>query len=588
MIRAGFFRTTKSTFRPLFQKVIEIQAVLVPFWLEVAFAPIENLPAKLLHSGASFSSSPNFAAMMPGGLPFFGGYPGSAQALLATAGAIGSGLLSQSGGFVPPLLPVAPTGPAVLPPFVAMARGGGGPPAAVEALPATVGGIVTQTSTFGFQQFCEKLGAVEETTLSSFCLLSEIDLEGALDATVLDEDGTPLTPLQRAALVDLVRRIFAQCGYAVPALGCKLPEPKSKQPQTDTPGQSEQRADSQTEQTVALADTVDQAARGTAKLISFSELAECRAEFLRITGDHPTEEQTPSAEQLSGLKALLGTGRVPYTDFSVWGPYGSRLARFRRTDAAVFVGGELVQKRIEGPNTFDSWQASWDIFAVAMISLKAAKLGTLNRYKAGMVQLHKLFPRMWSVLQTTDVILRTERWGRLREQIEANVVLGAPPPGYDYNAPWDLVISQSTYGREGLNAAWWQSHFVLPCTLGASATAATHTIRDIEGLPSSSSGSADSWAKPPPAPKNPKAPTARNTGDKEVCSNFNSRSGRCGRDEATACWAGRLHICDVCGGHHRGSDVHTGPGEKYQKAGAKRWNKNQGGKDSKKGKWGKA
>ena len=286
-------------------------------------------------------------AMMPGGLPLFGGYPGSAQALLATAASIGNGLLSQpGGGFVPPLLPVAPTGPAVPQPFVATARGGSDPPAVVTALPATLGAVVTQAATFGFQQFCESLGAVEETTLGSFCLLSETDLEGALDATVLDEDGTPLTPLQRAALVDLVRRIFAQCGYAVPALGCKLPEPKStKQPQTDTPGQSEQRADSQAEQTVSLADTVDQTARGTAKLLSFSELAECRAEYLRITGDHPTEEQTPSAEQLSGLKALLTTGRVPYTDFSVWGPYGSRLARFRRTDAAVFVGGGSLSRK---------------------------------------------------------------------------------------------------------------------------------------------------------------------------------------------------------------------------------------------------
>ena len=50
-----------------------------------------------------------------------------------------------------------------------------------------------------------------------------------------------------------------------------------------------------------------------------------------------------------------------------------------------------------------------------MDSLNAARIGTMNRYKNGLVQLHKLFPNMWPVMSTTDVIIRSERWGRLRE-----------------------------------------------------------------------------------------------------------------------------------------------------------------------------
>ena len=144
------------------------------------------------------------------------------------------------------------------------------------------------------------------------------------------------------------------------------------------------------------------------------------------------------------------------------------MARFRKTDAAVFVGNELVQRRTDGPANFDPWLSSWELFAVAMVSLGACSLGTMNRYRSGLVQLSKLFPKMWPIMHTTDVVLRSERWGRLREQIEASVSMGAAVMGYDPSRPWDAVIAQSAYGREGLNATWWQSHFILPCMLSPS------------------------------------------------------------------------------------------------------------------------
>ena len=128
---------------------------------------------------------------------------------------------------------------------------------------------------------------------------------------------------------------------------------------------------------------------------------------------------------------MINSGRTPYTDVGIWGPFGARLAGFRKTETATFVGNELVHRRADRPATFECWLAAWDLFAAAMVSIDAASLGTLNRYRGGLVQLTKLFgPSMWPILVTTDVVVRTERWGRLREQIEANMAIGAPVPGY--------------------------------------------------------------------------------------------------------------------------------------------------------------
>jgi len=426
----------------------------------------------------------------------------------------------------------------------------------------------------GLNECFVAIGAALNTLCVQFVLVAEVDLEGGLDATQLE--GYPLNPLQRAGLVKVIRYIFEECGFDPPTLGCKLPAPKAKAA-TEPPTRAQQTEEAPADQLVSLSDVLDQAARGTAKLMTFTELAACRARYAEVAGDHPQEEHTPSAEQLSALRAVLVTGKAPYADFGVWGPYGSRLARFRKTEAAVFVGNELVHKRADGPESFESWLSAWELFSVAMVSLNAASIGTMNRYKNGLVQLHKLFPKMWPIMATTDVIVRSERWGRLREQIETNVTMGAAPIGWDPARPWDCVVSQSAYGRDGLNATWWQSHFVLPCTLAHSAGVAASTIRDIEGYPTGgSTGSSSQQHKPPPKGQPAKsAPIPPAGADNEICLNYNSRSGRCAKDGP--CAMRRQHKCDVCGGNHRSIDVHGGPAEKHGKKGQKRFYPAQGG-----------
>jgi len=296
--------------------------------------------------------------------------------------------------------------------------------------------------------------------------------------------------------------------------------------------------------------------------LTFVELAACRAAYVEATGCSPPEEATPSAEQLAALQALLNSGRVPFCDFAVWGPYGARAARFRKTEASVFIAGELVSKRVDGPSSYDAWAASWDLFASDMISLRAARVGTLNRYKAGVLQLTRLFPRMWGILQTTDVIVRTERWSRLREQVESAKSMGGAT-GMDPTMPWDIIISMSSFGTDGPNSSWWQAHFVLPCTLASSPGGASGMIHSVEGYPTAGGNVRAAAGGQAEKPKtNPKAKQQSDKpGAPEVCSNRNRRVGRCQKD--VPCPANRLHVCDVCGGPHRSCDEHgQGKGSK--------------------------
>ena len=205
-------------------------------------------------------------------------------------------------------------------------------------LPGTIGAYIGSGETPGFASFLEQLGATRATCLATFCLIGDLDLEGALDNTSLGSKG--LAPLQRAALVETIRGMCSSEGFNVPSSGGQVPrespaappqgapQPEQSQPQ---PPQTAQTG----EETVSLSDTVDQASQGHVRPLTFAELGACWAEYTKVAGCDPSEEQMPSAEQLAALRALLNAGRVPFTDFAVWGPFGSRAARIRKTEASV-------------------------------------------------------------------------------------------------------------------------------------------------------------------------------------------------------------------------------------------------------------
>ena len=403
----------------------------------------------------------------------------------------------------------------------------------------------------GFGDFVEAIGADPTTELEVFCCLSEEEIKEAL-AELLIEGARP-TPIQRAAVRRFVFSAFSKFGLssAAPAAPAETAQPSAPPVSANT---ASPVVPDISAETVSLNHVVDQALKATTRMIGFEELAKLRVTYEVATGYAPPDEHLPSGEQLAGLKAILDSGRIPFVDFAIWNPHGARVAKFRRVEAAIIVGSEIVQRSVEGPNTVEAWEQSWALFSVAMISVGAATAGSLNLYAAGLRTLLRLFPGKWPILLTTDLIVRSERWGRIRELMER-----APPPGYDPSKPWDAVIAASAYGQEGPNAVWWQTHFVLPASLGATSAAASSNIDRVEGNLQS--------APPSGQPRLPRKRPQKDPYKGEVCQNFNRRAGACVGDGS--CPAGRRHVCSVCGKHHRAIDFHDLPAPKGKGKGKK-------------------
>ena len=59
--------------------------------------------------------------------------------------------------------------------------------------------------------------------------------------------------------------------------------------------------------------------------------------FTQKNGGAAREYEQVTGEQLSALAARLAVDEAPYTDFSVWGPYGKRALKAASRRAQIFV-----------------------------------------------------------------------------------------------------------------------------------------------------------------------------------------------------------------------------------------------------------
>jgi len=379
--------------------------------------------------------------------------------------------------------------------------------------------------------------------LSLFVDIPENDFKDMLEGIELD--GIGISAIQRAQTIQFMRKLWGSLGLEPPTLGGskRARPPSTEQPQNSqssgTNGAAPPSALCLEADLVSINRVVDQSIKAQVKTLDYSELARYRAFYEKVTGCEPPEESLPTADQLAGLMSVLCAGRVPYVDFAVWSTLGPRMSKFRRTEASVFVGGELVTKSLDGPSNFNGWEESWSLFAVAMISLGAATPGSLQAYHAGIKQLLRLFPGKWGTIAAVDLVARSERWTRLREEFERS-----PPPNFSPKMPWDLVIKASSFNHDGAYGNWWHLNFVLPSTLHQPSPA-------TEGL---QKPPADK-TRAPPVPKAPGHFVRGGKGSREICSNYNNRAGECAGEGK--CPNGRSHTCNVCSKQHRACDHHV-------------------------------
>ena len=168
------------------------------------------------------------------------------------------------------------------------------------------------------------------------------------------------------------------------------------------------------------------------------------ARYAKKIGAAPPPDQELSAEQLTTLHSLFQSGRAPYTDMAVWGPYHHRLAKkIRLKGVRLNSLGEIVPVEINGPPDFEAWRESYGVFKTGCIMFGQISPARLDCYEHHIRSYHERYGRgCWALLYQADVRARLELSERLRRQgQEEKDAASAAGGSHDYDAktPWEWV-----------------------------------------------------------------------------------------------------------------------------------------------------
>ena len=392
------------------------------------------------------------------------------------------------------------------------------------------------------------LGGDPSMVLEDFAFMAEAAVATAIEGCTVDE--VAVTNLQKAQMNRLFHRARAAAAEAgVPVPGVIVPTPAAEPKVVAVPAAPAPLL-------LRHSAYLDQASESQFALLDPSAIRTLRNVYKDLLGTDVPSAARPTDEQLSALDARLKSGRVPYVDFAIFGPFDDRTAKLRKYTDQVFVGGVLQTKLLHGPQSFSDWQSCWEVFKSAMVMLKAATLGALNRYEEGLRQLWLTYGD-WAVLSEADNAMRSREWTIVHDEFLAAGTLKS-------EMPWSQVIQATTFGEvAGPRAHWWWLHVCGPLT-NKSASSAAVAVARLENRPTN--------VTPVPAAtfdrnKNQGGAGKKNTQAKkgqEYCFSWNE--GKCKHN----CPDGRRHVCRYCNGGHRGIEC---PNQKsagdHQKGGGK-------------------
>ena len=104
---------------------------------------------------------------------------------------------------------------------------------------------------------------------------------------------------------------------------------------------------------IKLSSVLDQVSDAEVQLLSPEVILDKRNNYRIITGGDPLEQCNFTDAQLSALSQRVAGGGVPYADFAVWGPYGSRIEkRMRFRSPYLDTGGQWKSIEVPGPSSF--------------------------------------------------------------------------------------------------------------------------------------------------------------------------------------------------------------------------------------------
>ena len=89
-----------------------------------------------------------------------------------------------------------------------------------------------------------------------------------------------------------------------------------------------------------------------------------------------------------------------------------------------------------------------------MRAMRACKTGPLLAYVEHIKLLSIKYPDYWGIISMADSVMRTERWPRMRAEMEESVADGARPPMFWHiKLPWTAILIASVKDRD----YWWDS-----------------------------------------------------------------------------------------------------------------------------------
>ena len=276
-------------------------------------------------------------------------------------------------------------------------------------------------------------------------------------------------------------------------------------------------------------------------------------------GGFPPDDEELSAEQLTTLSSLYKSGRAPYTDMAIWGPFQHRIQKKIKLKGLGFTSsGEFAPIELYGPADFESWRECY------MEQITPSKL---DAYEKTIRQFHDRYGKAcWAIIYQADVRARLEQVERIRrrgqEAYESARRLGLSHP-FDPNRPWEWVWKELAE-----DYIFWNKEVVEPSMLYLAKTAnLTQLLADDAPIVKASSPASASAAAPTSRPatgdsrpsKRQRGPDVRvhrigedgmfthNRRDMELCKLFQTGEctekdihGNCSRNPS------RRHQCSKC------------------------------------------
>ena len=385
------------------------------------------------------------------------------------------------------------------------------------------------------------LGGDVNMDLEDFAFVDEADITEIISKLKVNE--VDATGFQKAQAQKLYRKAkLAAVSAGVPLPGVVVKAPGATPPSTET---------SAAGGPVVLKSSayLDQSSEATFALLSPEEVRSLRMRYFDLFGEHPANHARPTDEQLSALKARLESGRVPFVDFAVFGPFDDHEAKLRKFTDQVFVGGVLQTRLLHGPSSFADWAACYDVFKSAMIMLSAARPGVLDKYAEGIRQLWHTYGD-WAVIHSADVAMRSREWTIVFDEMKQK-----PEVAQD-SMPWNTIIAQTAFGEvTGPRAHWWWLHVQAPMSQKSKAQPGAVVAR-LEQRAGNIGPPAAATVKGGSKRKNQINKAKAKANPNEICFGWNY--GTC---TAPVCPDGRRHVCRKCEGNHKVSDCPKNKGK---------------------------